>query len=201
MIKLTLYCGLSSMQLAPSLSATNTSWNAIKHQVTCPEMFQTSTLVDCKTFISTNSVVGVTIGSIFGGVFVAKGRRINVIIFNLVLILSSLMSIDKNWWILNLGRVVFGFASGVLLCATPKIIEESIPTHLMDYGFGTSTNMFINIMITVYMLLGIGMPTSEEALMTTNYWVVPYLLPIPFGVLAIFLALFTFKQDSINFHV
>jgi len=93
-------------------------------------MFATSTLIGCKTFVSTNSVVGVTLGSICGGVFVGKGRRINVIIFNLVLILSSLMSIDKNWWILNLGRVIFGFSSGVLLCATPKIIEETIPTHL-----------------------------------------------------------------------
>lgn len=164
-------------------------------------MFQNSTLVDCKTFISTNSVVGVTLGSIFGGVFVARGRRVNVIIFNLVLILSSLMSIDKNWWVLNLGRVIFGFASGVLLCATPKIIEETIPTHLQDYGFGTSTNMFINIMIAVYMFLGIGMPVSEEDLKITNYWIVPYLVPIPFGVLSIFLALFIFKQDSINFHV
>ena len=51
------------------------------------------------------------------------------------------------------------------------------------------------------MLLGIGMPVSEADLKTTNYWLVPYLLPIPFGVLAILLALFTFKQDSINFHV
>ena len=60
----------------------------------------------------------------------SKGRRVNVLIFNLVMILSSLMSIDKNWWVINLGRVIFGFASGVLLCAAPKIIEESIPGHL-----------------------------------------------------------------------
>jgi len=29
MIKLALYCGLSSMQLAPGLSATNTAWDAV----------------------------------------------------------------------------------------------------------------------------------------------------------------------------
>lgn len=29
MIKLAIYCGLSSMQLAPGLSATNTAWDAI----------------------------------------------------------------------------------------------------------------------------------------------------------------------------
>jgi MFS family permease len=43
---------------------------------------------------------------------------------------GSVLSVNHNWWVLNLGRLVFGFASGVLLCATPKIIEETIPTHL-----------------------------------------------------------------------
>jgi len=31
MIKLALYCGLSSMQLAPALSATNTAWDAVQY--------------------------------------------------------------------------------------------------------------------------------------------------------------------------
>ena len=57
----------------------------------------------------------------------AYGRRVNVIVFNLFLIFGSLLSVDKNWWVLNLGRLMFGFSSGVLLCTTPKIIEETIP--------------------------------------------------------------------------
>jgi len=37
--------------------------------------------------------------------------------------------------------------------ACPKIIEETIPSHLMDYGFGTSTALGINFntMITLGM--------------------------------------------------
>jgi MFS family permease len=112
------------------LSATNVAYDAVELQVTCPDYFKNSKLLDCKTFVSSTSVVGITIGSILGGVFVGNGRRINVIIFNLVIIIGSILSVNSNWWILNIGRLVFGFASGVLLCATPKIIEETIPTHL-----------------------------------------------------------------------
>ena len=72
---------------------------------------------------------------------------------------------------------------------------------MADYGFGTSTNVTLNVGIALYMCLGIGMPTSEEDLETTSYWTVPYLVPIPFALLNIFLALYIFRQDSVVYHV
>jgi len=59
----------------------------------------------------------------------------------------------------------------------------------------------INVLIAGYMCLGIGMPSEKEDLMTTNFWYYVYLLPVPFAIISILLALFVYKQDSINFHV
>lgn len=61
--------------------------------------------------------------------------------------------------------------------------------------------MLINILIAGYMCLGLGMPDGKAALMTTNFWYYVYLLPIPLAIVSILLALFVYKQDSINFHV
>jgi hypothetical protein len=61
--------------------------------------------------------------------------------------------------------------------------------------------MLINILIAGYMCLGLGMPDGKADLMTTNFWYYVYLLPVPLAIVSIFLALFVYKQDSINFHV
>ena len=154
-----------------------------------------------KIFISSSSVIGITLGSIIGGVLVSKGRRINIIIFNIIAILGSCMSIVTNFWVLMVGRFLFGFSSGVFLCATPKVIEETIPTHLQDYGFSTSTNMMINVFIAITMFMGVGMPEENEELKTTYYWKFIYLSPIPILVFVLILTFFVFKHDSVNFHV
>ena len=99
------------------------------------------------------------------------------------------------------GRFLFGFSSGVFLCATPKVIEETIPTHLQDYGFSTSTNMMINVFIAITMFMGVGMPEENEELKTTYYWKFIYLSPIPILVFVLILTFFVFKNDSVNFHV
>ena len=154
-----------------------------------------------KTCISSSSVIGITLGSIIGGVLVGKGRRINIIIFNLVAILGSFLSIVTYFWVLMVGRFLYGFSSGVILCAAPKVIEETIPTHLQDYGFTTSTNMMVNVFVAISLFMGIGMPESDEELKTTNYWKYMYLTPVPIAIFVLILSIFVYKNDSVNFHV
>ena len=201
MVSLALYCGLSSQLLAPALASTGAVWEALQYQVDAPQFFQNNKILDPKTCTSSSSVIGIAIGSIIGGVLVGKGRRINIMIFNIVAILGSAMSTISNFWVLLAGRFIFGFSSGVLLCATPKMIEETIPAHLQDYGFATSTNMIINCSIAVSMIMGIGMPSDEDDLKTTNYWKIMYLFPVPFCLITLFLSAFIFRHDSVNFHV
>ena len=70
------------------------------------------------------------------------------------------------------GRTIVGFACGVLICATPKMIDETIPVELIDKGFGTSTNIVINLSFLAVMLLSTGMPEDDKSLQNDLYWMV-----------------------------
>lgn len=74
-----------------------------------------------------------------------------------------------------------------------------MPAHVMDYGFGTSTNMSINVAIMITQLLGHGLP-PESDYSETNYWMVFYGSAIPMFLIALFFNLAEFKNDSISFH-
>jgi len=63
---------------------------------------------------------------------------------NFLGIVGCFLSIYPNLAVISVGRFLFGVASGINVVACPKILEETVPSHLMDYGFGTSTAVGIN---------------------------------------------------------
>ena len=153
--------------------------------------------------MSTASVVGISIGAIIGGQIISHGRRRSVLVYNLVSIVGSLLSLVANLPVMCIGRLIFGFATGVLVTACPKIIEETVPAHYMDYWYGTSTNLGINVLVMVNLLAGLLLPSPSdiESLKTTEIWRVIYFFPIPLSCLAIMLTLFVHKYDSLHFLV
>jgi len=78
------------------------------------------------------------------------------------------------------GRLVLGMSSGVILCTTPKMIEETIPAHMIDKGFGTSTSIFINLAFFGVLLVSGGMPDEPKDLTESKYWMVIFGVQIPF---------------------
>ena len=111
------------------------------------------------------------------------------------------MSIWLNWPLMLAGRFVFAFTAGITTSATPKMIEETVPAHLIERGFGQSTNTFICFGFFLALLAGSGTPTSEEELAKTDYWKVFYLIQVPFLLIALPMMLFYHKYDSLLFHV
>jgi len=59
--------------------------------------------------------------------------------------------------VICLGRIIYGFSAGVMICATPKMIEETIPENVAE-KFGISTNIFINLACCICMMLASGLP-------------------------------------------
>lgn len=68
------------------------------------------------------------------------------------------------------GRFCFGYSSGVLMSATSKLLEETIPTRLVDKGFGTSTNILMQLFNFAVLLMAIGMPEERSSLEKTHWW-------------------------------
>lgn len=70
------------------------------------------------------------------------------------------------------GRFVYGVGAGVIICTTPKMIEEIIPPKLMNKGFGMSTSLMINFAFFGCLLLAGGMPDEPKDLSETKYWMI-----------------------------
>ena len=126
-----------------------------------------------------------------------------VILFNIIAIVSCCFCLVKNIYLIYIGRIIYGFCTGVFTCATPKIIDDTIPAHVIDKGYGISTNLAINLYVMISMGLGLGMPDNDDeaSLKTTQFWRVIYGLPIVFNVLAIILNIFVHTEDSLRFHI
>ena len=98
-----------------------------------------------------------------------------------------------------LGRFCFGYCSGVLMCATSKMLEETIPARLVDKGFGTSTNILMQLFNFALLLMAIGMPEERSSLEKTQWWRCIYGVQIPAQALIVILHAFYYKEETVNF--
>ena len=112
------------------------------------------------------------------------------------------MRIWPNYILILVGTFFQGFAAGVIVSAAPKIVEETVPFHVNDKGFGASTNLIINFAIMINMLLGFGLPAAgSETLKTTQFWRIIMGDAIPFSILSIVLLMTVHREDSLMWHV
>jgi hypothetical protein len=110
------------------------------------------------------------------------------------------MSIIMNFYVICAGRVLLGFTCGVLLCATPKALDEVIPNKQAGV-FGTSTNIMINISFLILMIAANNMPDEKAVLMTNKFWMVLFTAQVPFQLLAIFLHYTIFTEETVAYNV
>lgn len=164
----TIAIGMSSMNFGFCMAATGPCIPALRYQLNWdPQAIDLNT-----TILTTSTIVGISLGCIFGGDFIKNGRRATIIQFNIIALLGSIIAMFLNFWQMCFGRFVYGFAAGVIMCTTPKILAEIIPPQLMDKGFGMSTSVFINIAFFVALLIAGGMPDDPTELGKTNYWMI-----------------------------
>ena len=158
MLGLTLVVGVSSMQFGLALASTGPIVPALRYQLNWGnerEVFDFNV-----TILSTSALVGIALGNIFGGDFVKNGRRRTIIIFNILGAIATCFTLVLDFNSMCFGRMLFGFASGILSCASPKLLDETIPANLMDKGFGTSTNIIINFAFFAVLIMAMGMPET-----------------------------------------
>lgn len=73
-----------------------------------------------------------TIGAIVGGILMKIGRRKSLIIICFIGMTGNLISYNCYYWTILLGRFVFGFATGLSSSIVPRMIEETVPSHIYD---------------------------------------------------------------------
>ena len=164
---------LSSMQFGIVLASNGNAFKILQQQM-FPELDQEER-DGYNTILQSSAVVGLGIGSLVGGTMMGNGKRRLVITYNYLALVASFLSLfaGKTFWLLCISRFFHGYFTGILVNAAPKIIEETVPAHVMDKGFGISTNLFINVAVMSTLLLGVGLP-PEEKYATSNYWMIFY---------------------------
>jgi MFS family permease len=100
-----------------------------------------------------------------------------------------------------IGRFLFGVSAGVFLNMCPVIIEHTVPGKYMDKGYGSSTNIAINLGVAINMSLGLLVPLKAEELEITNMWKIIYGLPIVFLLIGFLINLLVLTNDTVKHHV
>ena len=84
------------------------------------------------TLISSSAILGCVIGSLLGGLFIQHwGRRRTILLFNFFATLGCIVMCFESVAAICIGRLIFGFSSGVFSVAVPRMIEEIVPNHLL----------------------------------------------------------------------
>jgi len=147
--------------------------------------------------ISAASIIGVAMGALIGGEFISSFARRNVIIYsNYLIIFFSLASIAPQFLTIVIARFFFGMSVGFILCAAPKIVVETIPSNLLENGFGSSTNLFTFFFFVINIGLGLLNGTTMMEKDNGYAWYIIYLVPIPFSIVAIIGFMTIYKGDS-----
>lgn len=147
-------------------------------------------------------ILGMALGACTGGIIMQIGRRKTIFICIAIGVTGNLLTANiHSFAMINIGRFLYGYASGVYTAVIPKYYSETLPDHLVESmiaGFIASfasgsliSNLFIFIMPSV---------DDPEALKQTDNWLIIYVY-FPIGLqLITLLCFFTIlKYEPIKF--
>ena len=163
--------------------------------------------------IGSFAVGSMMVGSTFGGSLIARGRLkilnlaayIGIIGVSLTLILLP-GQLDLSLILILTGRLVYGFATGLIAVAMPRYMDEVLPSKLIGLYGGLYCFSFAIATIMAY-FLALGLPEDKDAngnentqaLLDDQFWRVIFGLPILFFLIQIFMMNTICKYESPKF--
>jgi MFS family permease len=105
--------------------------------------------------------IGMAVGATLGGKMLQHGRRKYLVVFNIVGIIASVLTVISNFYAICIGRLIFGISAGVLIAVAPRMLEETVPHDIYDTGFGASINTAIDILTLINLLFLKDMPKDD----------------------------------------
>jgi len=72
------------------------------------------------------------IGSLGGGSLMKGGRRKAHLLSAIIGIVGILPTLYLNYYLIVIGRSIFGISVGIMSSVTSKYIQETVPNHLYD---------------------------------------------------------------------
>ena len=69
-----------------------------------------------------------------------------------------------NIWLILVGRCLYGLASGVMITASAKMLEETIPSNIFERGFGNTTNQLGSALVLFMVITAEFLPYTTKDL-------------------------------------
>ena len=104
---------------------------------------------------------GIAFGTMFGAAMMKSGRRLPLVLFNIVGMGGCFLSIIDSFPLMMLGKFLFGMGSGVLIAVAPRMLEETIPHEIFDNGFGAMTNIGVDTLSLTSTIFMMFMPLEN----------------------------------------
>lgn len=155
-----------------------------------------------QSFIGTSIVVGLAIGAFTGGKIIPYGRRRAMILTSFVGIVGVGLTMIENFYILLLGRIIFGFTAGSQGVIVVRMINENVPENYFSTCLGIYSTAQ-NFAALLCLCSGLILPKDDDAqgLEDSEAW--RYIFAFPFILYTSIILGFTFviRHDSPKFYV
>ena len=131
------------------------------------------------------SIIGCTIGSLAGGMFLKMGRRKAGIFFQLPAIAGACLCMIENPYCFAIGRFAVGLTGGIANGVMGKSLDETVPIEVASQ-FGVLTNFYIVFgLIVAYFLSSAFLPMDEDKLADDQTWRILLFAPAVIGLINI----------------
>ena len=117
------------------------------------------------TFLSSIGILGLALGSVYGGVFCAKlGLRRTLLLGQIINLCANILKVSVlNYYTFLVGKFIFGLSSGALGFALGKCLNETIPLKKVQI-YAIANNVGINAGVTICGFVSIILPLSDSPL-------------------------------------
>ena len=107
-------------------------------------------------------MLGLTIGAPLGGKAIKEyGRRPTYLAASAMSLVGVVITLFLDIYCICVGRLIFGLACGVLSICVPRLIEETVPNHLLS-TYGSATNFSATLGGMIACLMGAGLPPDDD---------------------------------------
>jgi len=130
------------------------------------------------SILSTIGLLGIMMGSIFGGPIITYGRRQAIFIMFFIMPIGVGLTLIRTLPTMVIGRFITGAVSSVYQMCNIKAVQETVPTAYRGV-YGTTAGAFIAVGVFCVTVIGaITLPTDKDKYEDDKMWRITYGFPL-----------------------
>ena len=145
------------------------------------------------------TTAGAAVGALFSGGLAFIGKWNCIMLANLFLAVGVSLTLINEFWVLCLGRFIYGISVGAFSVYCPKYIAETSPVEVKGPA-GALTQVMITFGILLAFCIGLGIGDVDQddydSFEIQYYWYIVFTVPLGFSIIQVLLLLCIFTHDT-----